>query len=205
MKVDDLDLPPTHVLVPVHPDEPSASGTAARAALHLAAGGGALVTLLYVHDRGGALEASAQLDALSNLHQIMMAPPMTNHAAPAFADLRRGKALAALSSQWSELTSLCPQGVQLRAAWRAGDPVAETVAFIDEAGVDIVVAPAPSSCRGGALRRLARVLPHSCSCQVQTVFPPRAVAPKRRDFLGARLLSTFWKQFWRTEGGSERA
>jgi hypothetical protein len=183
-----MDHAPNHVLVPVHPDEPSAS---------------AMVTLLYVHDRRGKLEASAQLDAISNLHHIMMAPPGVDGIVPAFDDSRRAMALESLSGQWAELASMCPEGVQLRATWRQGAPLAESLAFIEEAGVDVVVVPAESACQGPAFRRLARTLPHSCSCQALTIFPPRPSTTKRRDSQGTRSLRALWKQVWRTREAVE--
>lgn len=158
------------MLVPTGPDETSTA--AAVAAIQLAAGAGALVTLLYVHDRRARFEATVELDAVANLHQVMMAPPEANQFAPAFPDRLRGQALKGLSAQCQELEAICPEGVQLRAVWRQGDPLQETLTFIEETGVDVVVALAAATCKSAAMRRLVRTLPHYCPCPLQTVFPP---------------------------------
>jgi len=188
--------PPMHVLVPV--DAAETPTEAAIAGLYLASASGALVTLLYVHERDATVAPSTQLDALSNLQSVLMAPAEASEFAPAYPDPRRAESQRALGLLWRRLQSICPDGVQLRAAWRQGDPLAETAGFIDEAGVDVVVVLAPSFCKSRAMRRLARALPHRCSCQLQTVFPPRASHPRAAATGGAwlRRLVAACRRLW---------
>lgn len=165
----------SHILVPVVVDDESRD--AQLAALQLATGAGALVTLLYVHERYADVRATAQLDAIENLHQVLLAPPGVSHAAPAYPDHDWRPALRRLLAMRDELSLKALEGLDVRVACRRGDPARETRSFIDEMGVDVVIAPSPDATRSKTMRRLTRQLQQHCSCRLHIVHPPRTAAP----------------------------
>lgn len=186
-----------HILVPIDPGD--LSRAAPLAALQLASGAGALVTLLHVHDRCPEFTPTVQLDALSNLQLVLQAPPHVVECAPVFPDNQRRLSLQRLRALGRELESSRPEEVRLSLAWRQGNPLAETLAYVEESGVDVVVLPAPAACRSPMLRRFARELPPRCTCEVHIVHPSRS-ARGERSVPGAAAWRRFlqrWTPFWR--------
>ena len=178
--------PITHVLVPVDPQDDSQA--AQLAALHLACGTNALVTLLHVQERHDRILVTAQLDALSNLHQIMRAPPEDNPITPVYPDTDSRKSIRSLRKVRNKLVAISPDDLQIRVACRRGDPVVETEAFINEAGVDVVMVESPATCKSSSLRRLARGLQQHCSCQLHIVHPPHT-----KSELPGQMIRAWWK------------
>ena len=180
----------THVLVPVDPDD--IAQTAQLAAMQLAANDGALVTLLYVHDRPTRTKPETGLDALSNLHDVMLAPPQESQIAPVYPDPTRERSIHRLREIREGLIRHGFDESQVRVAFRYGDPKDETASFIEEAGVDVVFIQSPATSESASLRRLAHELQHDCPCQLQIVHPARRKSPAayKRALLNIMLNPT---------------
>jgi nucleotide-binding universal stress UspA family protein len=177
-----LDSSISHVLVPV--DVEGESRAAAIAAIHLASGSGALITLLAVREPEVKFTPSAQLDAFDNLHRVLAAPPGARQFAPAFPAANREWTLRQLRTLRDRLAAQCPEHLQIRVVCREGEPIDEVRAFVEEAGVDVVVVEAPSTCRSAVLRPLARGLQNRCPCHVHTIHPPRPAAESLVEVCG---------------------
>lgn len=162
-----------HVLVPVDPNDKSQ--WAQDAALNLALGSGALITLMHVRECPRPIAAGGHLDAVSSLHEVMMLPAHDNAYIPAHREERRHALLPQLQAMQAALAAEIPDHVQIRVVCREGDAVAEVRAYIDEAGVDVVVVQSPQACKSPLLRRITRALEQRCSCQVQIVCPPNRI------------------------------
>lgn len=160
-----------HVLVLVDPYEESQ--VAPLAAMRLAAGSGALVTLLYVRERIARFQATSQLSAIENLHQVLMAPPEDDQIAPVYPEQDRRPSMKRLRAMQSQLSLVGPEDLQIRVVFRRGDPVEETIGFINESGVDVVMVESPATCKSSSVRQLARDMQRHCTCQLQIVHPPR--------------------------------
>lgn len=179
----------THVLVPVDPNDGLQASQLA--ALQLASGMGAMVTLLYVHERYVRLKVTSELDALSNLHAVLSAPPEENQAAPVHADPDKRPALKRLQEMRDQLALVGPEDMNIRVAFRSGDPRQEIDDFINETGVDVVIVQSPAACASKMLRRISRMLQQSCPCQLQIVHPPNCPRPTLRS-----QFHSWWKS-WR--------
>ena len=178
----------THVLVPVDPNDGLQASQLA--ALQLASGMGAMVTLLYVHERYVRLKVTSELDALSNLHAVLSAPPEENQAAPVHADQDKRPALKRLQEMRDQLALVGPDDTDIRVAFRSGDPRREIDDFINETGVDVVMVQSPAACTSKMLRRIARMLQKRCPCQLQIVYPPHRPRPTLRS-----QLQSWWKSW----------
>jgi hypothetical protein len=179
----------SHVLVPVDPHDDTQA--AQLAALQLAQGAGALVTLLYVHNPLARIETSNDIDAIRNLHAVMSAAPEDGLPVPVYSDNGRQESIGSLSHLRAWLAAIAPEGLQVRVVCRCGDALDETLSFIEEAGVDVVLIQSPADCKSPSLRRLARSLQQHCSCQLQIVHPPRRGAP-------ASSFALLWRGWWRS-------
>jgi nucleotide-binding universal stress UspA family protein len=177
-----VDYAISHVLVPVDVEDDSRA--AALAAIHLASGSGALVTLLAVREPEVKLTPSAQLDAFDNLHRVLTAPAGARQFAPAFPAADQEWTLRQLRTLRDRLAAQSPDHLQIRVVCREGEPLDEVRAFVEEAGVDVVVVEAPATCRSSVLRRLARGLQNRCPCHVHTIHPPRPAAETLGEVCG---------------------
>jgi hypothetical protein len=164
----------THILAPVEPAGALPLGP--RLAMQLASGSGALVTLLYVEPQAAALPRRDQLDALTHLHDVTGLAPQSAAFAPVHAGEPPGPVIRKLRAYREELAALAPDNVEIRLAWRRGDLLDETLAFIDEAGVDVVVIDAPERRASAAIRWLQVELLRRRPCHVLTAHSPRAAA-----------------------------
>jgi hypothetical protein len=186
----------SHVLVIVDPDDESLATPLA--AIQLTSGTGALVTLLHVDQRQARVKATAQLDAIANLHEVLLAPPDETIVAPVYSDDSRRQAVERLRVLREKLVAFGPDDLQIRVVCRRGDGVAETLAFVEEAGVDVVFVPAPSICNCPALRRLSSGLRESCPCLLQVVYPAHAHRVQRNS--AARRWWNAMLSRWRKPG-----
>jgi hypothetical protein len=175
-----------HVLVPVDVEDDSRAS--ALAGVHLASGSGALITLLAVREPEVKFIPSAQLDAFDNLHRVLAAPPGARQFAPAFPAADREWTLRRLRTLRDKLAAQSPDHLQIRVVCREGEALEETRAFIEEAGVDVVVVEAPATCRSAVLRPLARGLQSRCACHVHAIHPPR---PARESL--AEVCARWWR------------
>lgn len=171
--------PLMHILVPVDLNDEAPAGP--RLAVQLAAGSDALVTLLYVDPRPTALERSDQLDALTHLHAVTTLAPRASAYVPAYPEPPRAAVVKRLRAVRDELADAA-EGADVRLVWRRGDLLDETLAFIAEAGVDIVVADAPGRRASAEIRRLQTELLSRRPCHVLTAHSPRAAAAARTGF-----------------------
>jgi hypothetical protein len=178
--------PLTHILAPVELSD--APGPGPQLAMQLASGAGSLVTLLYVDGRPESLQASGQLDAIACLHQVTLLPPRPSSYAPAFPLEPRTRALQRLHALREELAVRWPD-VDVRVVWRRGDVVTESLAFIDEAGVDLVVVDASLRRAAGAMRELQLELLRRRPCHLLTAHSPQAVAGRASLWSRARWRS----------------
>ena len=144
----------THILVPVDSDDDTRA--AQLAAMRLAAGDGAMVTLLYVHDRHARMRSEAGIDSIANLHQVMSASPQDFLMTPVYPDHKKQQSLQHLRETREHLSLRGFDESLIRTAFRCGDATEETAKFIDEAGVDVVLIQSPGSLKSPILRRLAR-------------------------------------------------
>ena len=173
--------PITHIMVLVVPEIESLATQLA--ATQLASSTGALVTLLHVDDRGDQLQITSQLDAIENLHRVLLMPRQDTDVLPAYSEVFRRAAIKRLDAMRDRLAALSPEGVDIRVAYRRGDAHAEVCAFIDEAGVDVVFIQSAISCRNATLRRLTKSLQRQCKCQIQIVHPPGTKASKNSSLI----------------------
>lgn len=179
----------THVLVLVDPKDVSLATQIA--AIRLAAGTGALVTLLHVNERGARIKATAQLDALENLHQILWALPHETIVSPVHSDDLRRQSIKLLNAMRDRLMEFVPDGLDVRVVYRSGDAAEETTQFIEDAGVDVVFIESPASSKNPEIRRLANKLQRCCPCQLQTV-----CSPNRRSETLWRMASKIGQKLW---------
>jgi hypothetical protein len=185
--------PLMHILVPVDLNDEAPAGP--RLAVQLAAGSDALVTLLYVDPRPISLERSDQLDALTHLHAVTTLAPRASTYAPAYPEPPRAAMVKRLRAFRDQLADVA-EGADVRLVWRRGDLLDETLAFIAEAGVDVVVADAPGRRASAEIRRLQTALLSRRPCHVLTAHSPRAAAAARTNFWSAhrwRRLVDRWR------------
>ena len=81
--------PITHIMVLVVPEIDSLATQLA--ATQLASSTGALVTLLHVDDRGDQLQITSQLDAIENLHRVLLMPRQDTDVLPAYSEVFRAR------------------------------------------------------------------------------------------------------------------